>query len=181
MLRRLIIGIIKGILVGGSLGFGLAKLGFVAPGAAMAYLGAAVAGVLVGLVAGKPIWAKDAKVEAGMKALVGALLAAGLMFAARKWLTFALPVALGPLSMANTSLGESAAVGTLGGLAVTSLALVAAVLGGFYEADNTPDDQGATAPSELDRASRQRIAAAGAAGEAEDEPDAEQDKKRTKR
>jgi hypothetical protein len=182
MLRRLIIGIIKGIVVGGLLGFGLAKLGFVAPGAAMAYLGAAVAGVLVGLIAGKPIWAKDAKVEAGMKAFIGAALAAGLMFAARKWLTFSLPVALGPLSTANASLGETAAVGTLGGLAVTSMALVAAVLGGFYEADNTPDEPGAaSSPSKLAKAKNQRIAAAGAVGELEEEPDAEQDKKRTKR
>jgi hypothetical protein len=182
MLRRLIIGIIKGLLVGGLLGFGLAKLGFVAPGAVMAYLGAAVAGVLVGLVAGKPIWAKDAKIEAGMKAFVGALLAAGLMFAARKWLAFALPVSLGPLATANTSLGESAAAGTLGGLAITSLALVGAVLGGFYEVDNTPDAAAsAPAPGKLEKANDKRIAAAGAASELDDEVEPEHDRKRAKR
>ena len=59
----------------------------------MAYLGAALTGVLIGLVAGKPIWAKDAKIEAGMKAFVGALLATGLMYAARRFLTMPFPVA----------------------------------------------------------------------------------------
>jgi hypothetical protein len=74
--------------------------------------------------------------------VVGALLGAGLMFVARKWLGFPMPASLGELSAANTSLGEvaSATAGTLGGLAVTSLAFVAAVLGGFYEVDNTPED-----------------------------------------
>jgi len=142
MLGRLILGIVKGLIVGGLLGFGLAKLGYGAPIAIVAYLAAALAGVLVGLVAGKPIWAKDAKIEAGMKAVVGALLGAGLMFVARKWLGFQMPVDLKTLADANTSLGETNVLGSFGGLAVTSLAFVAAVLGGFYEVDNTPDAAG---------------------------------------
>ena len=77
MLGRQLIGIVKGLIVGALVGFGLVKLGFPAPIAVVAYLAAAFAGVLIGLVAGKPIWAKDAKIEAGMKAFVGALLAAG--------------------------------------------------------------------------------------------------------
>src|SRR4051812_18701263 len=104
MLGRLLIGIVKGLLLGGLIGFGLAKLGLAAPGAIIAYLAAAATGVLVGLIAGKPIWAKDAKIEAGMKAFVGALLGAGLMYAARRWLTMPVPFVLGPLSSANTSL-----------------------------------------------------------------------------
>jgi hypothetical protein len=142
MIGRLLVGLVKGLLVGGLVGFGLAKLGFVAPGAIIAYLAAALAGALVGLIAGKPIWAKEAKIEAGMKAVVGALLGAGLMFVARKWLGFPLPISLGALSEANASLGETNVVGTIGGLAVTSLAFVAAVLGGFYDVDNTPDAEG---------------------------------------
>ena len=59
MLGRLLIGIVKGLIVGGLVGFGLAKLGIAAPGAVIAYLAAALTGVLVGLVAGKPIWAKE--------------------------------------------------------------------------------------------------------------------------
>jgi hypothetical protein len=141
MLGRLLIGIVKGIILGALLGVGLAQIGFAAPGALIAYPAAALAGVLVGLVAGKPIWAKDAKIEAGMKAFVGALLGAGLMFAARKWLTMGVPVPLGAFGGANASLNEAAgSSGTLGGLAVTSLAMIAALLGGFYEADNDSDE-----------------------------------------
>lgn len=141
MLVRLIVGLVKGLVVGGLLGFALAKAGFVAPGAVIAYLAGAAAGALVGLVAGKPIWAPDAKIEAGMKAVVGALLGAGLMFVARKWLGFLLPFSLGDLAAANASLGETNLRGSFGGLAVTSLAFVAAVLGGFYEVDNTPEPE----------------------------------------
>ena len=51
----------------------------------------------------------------------------------RRWLTMPLPIALGPLSAANTSLGEAAtSTGTVGGVAITSLAAIAALLGGFY-------------------------------------------------
>jgi hypothetical protein len=141
MLGRLLFGIVKGLIVGGLVGYGLVRLGEPAPGPFFAYLAAAVTGVLVGLVAGKPIWAKDAKIEAGMKAFVGALLGAGLMWAARKWLVMPVPAALGSLAAPNASLGEAAgSAGTLGGLAVTSLASIAALLGGFYEADNNPGE-----------------------------------------
>jgi hypothetical protein len=183
MLGRLLMGIVKGLLVGGLVGFGLAKLGFVAPGAVMAYLAAALTGVLIGLVAGKPIWAKDAKIEAGMKAFVGALLGVGLMYAARRWLTMSLPMALGPLSAPNTSLGEPAtSTGTLGGLAVTSLAAIAALLGGFYDADNDPNEAGeAKSASKATPASGKRIAAEEPTDEADEEADSEADRKRSKK
>src|SRR3954453_531815 len=129
MLGRLLIGILKGLFVGGLVGFGLVKLGMPMPTAVFAYLAAAVSGVLIGLIAGKPIWAKDAKIEAGMKAFVGALLASGLMYVARRWLDMQLPFALGSLSPDGA---------TLGGFAMTSLGGVAGLLGGFYEADNDP-------------------------------------------
>lgn len=184
MLGRLLIGIVKGLLVGGLIGFGLAKLGAAAPIAVIAYLAAAVTGVLIGLVAGKPIWAKDAKIEAGMKAFVGALLGAGLMYAVRRWLTMPVPIALGPLSAANTSLGEAAtSTGTIGGLAVTSLAAIAALLGGFYEADNDPAEGDHTPEGGAKRApaSNKRIAAGAAGDEADEELDAEADPKRSKK
>ena len=52
----------------------LAKLGFFAPGVIVAYAAAVVTGIVVGLVAGKPIWAEDARIEAGTKAIAGAIL-----------------------------------------------------------------------------------------------------------
>jgi hypothetical protein len=185
MIGRLLVGLVKGLVVGGLLGFAVAKLGFVAPGAVIAYLAAAAAGALVGLVAGKPIWAKEAKIEAGMKAVVGALLGAGLMFAIRKWLGFPLPTDLGALSAPNLSLLESGARGTIGGLAVTSLALVAAVLGGFYEVDNTPDadESKAKGGARVDEGAKgkARIGASTNDDEADDDDDVDVDPKRAKR
>jgi hypothetical protein len=184
MLGRLLIGIVKGLLLGGLIGFGLAKLGLAAPGAIIAYLAAAATGVLVGLIAGKPIWAKDAKIEAGMKAFVGALLGAGLMYAARRWLTMPVPFVLGPLSAANTSLGEAAtSTGTIGGMAITSLAAIAGLLGGFYEADNDPSEGSSTPEGTGKRApaSNKRIAADDAGDDANEELDAEADPKRSKK
>jgi hypothetical protein len=184
MLGRLLIGIVKGLIVGALVGFGLVKLGFAAPGAVLAYLAAALTGVLIGLIAGKPIWAKDAKIEAGMKAFVGALLGAGLMYAARRFLTMPVPLSLGPLGAPNLALGEGASTpGTIGGLAITSLAAIAALLGGFYEADNDPSEAEAAPPTANRKAasSGQRIATGGAADEADEELDGEADKKRSKK
>jgi hypothetical protein len=174
MLGRLLIGIVKGLIVGSLLGFGLVKLGLALPGTLIAYLSAALTGVAIGLVAGKPIWAKDAKIEAGMKAFVGALLAMGLMAAARHWLLVALPFSFGSLAPEGA---------TLGGFAMTSLAAIAAVLGGFYEADNDPSEEEA-APAggaKKEGAKGQRIAADEAPIDEEEEVDVEPDKKRTKK
>ena len=176
MIGRLLFGLLKGLIVGGLLGFVAAKAGLAAPVAAIAYLGAAVSGVLVGLVAGKPIWAKDAKIEAGMKAIVGALLGAGLMWAVRHWLgSVALPFSLGAIT--NNAEGVT---GTVGNLALTSFAIVAAVLGGFYDADNTPSAEG-DKPTESSKpdAPKARIAASQktAADLLDDEADAPAEKR----
>lgn len=160
MFARLIVGILKGLVVGGLLGFALVKLGmglFVGGWAFLAYIAAAITGIFVGLIAGKPIWAKDAKIEAGMKAFVGALLGAGLMFGLRKLqvpLADAVPAAFGVMTKDPQ---------TLGTFPVTGLALIAAVLGGFYDADNTPDPEAAAksddAASSSGKAStKQRVA-----------------------
>jgi hypothetical protein len=173
MLGRLLFGIIKGLIVGALVGFALAKLGMASPAMIVAYLAAASAGVLVGLIAGKPIWAKDAKIEAGMKAAVGALLAAGLMYAARRFLTMPLPFALGPFSSPGASIGETA---------ITSLAAVAALLGGFYEADN--DEAEAPPPKLANKRvapGNKRIAASKNADELDEDPGAEADEKHAKK
>jgi hypothetical protein len=170
MLGRLLIGLVKGLLIGALLGFGLAKLGLGAPIALIAYPAAALCGVLVGLVAGKPIWAKDAKIEAGMKAFVGAILGAGLMFAARKWLTMEVALPLQGLVEAK------AASGAIGMLAITSLAMITAVLGGFYEADNDPSESegGGTTGKRVEAGGPRVAASAGEELEGEElEADAE--------
>jgi hypothetical protein len=183
MLFRLVFGLVKGLVIGGLVGFALAKIGLAAPGAIVAYLAAAVTGALVGLVAGKPIWAAEAKIEAGLKAAFGALIAMGLMWVVRSFVTIGIPFDLGALAEANRSLHETAAHGTLGGLAVTSLAMVAAVLGGFYDADNTPspDEDKKRVEAAPDKA---RIAAKSGAAQADDlelEDEAAAPKKQAKR
>ncbi len=174
MLGRLLVGIVKGLIVGGLIGFALIKIGAgTTLGAVVAYIAAAVTGVLIGLIAGKPIWAKDAKIEAGMKAFVGALLGAGLMYAARRWLTVPIPLELRGLTEANNVLGYHP---------MTSLALIAAVLGGFYDADNTPEpgESSEAATSKPAQAKGKRIAAN--LDEDEDEElSAEPEQKRAKR
>jgi hypothetical protein len=167
VLLRLFIGLVKGLILGGLIGYGIAAIGFGAPGALVAYLGAAVVGMLVALVAGKPIWVEDARIEVGMKAAAGATLAPGLMWLSRHFLTMGLPFDAGVLPGLEALQGQSLAVGTF---AVTSLALVAAVLAGFFDADNQPKPEGAAKKGA--GASKKRIAAArpdGAAAEAEAE------------
>ena len=136
MLKRLLLGLVIGLVVGGlAAGVAIEGLGLVmfqaGGGAALAYVFAAFTGVLVGLVAGKPIWAKGGQIEAGLKAFFGALLGAGLMFAIRSWL--------------NVSLDLSqfhAGAGAIGILPAAALPLIAMILGGFYELDNTGEDTG---------------------------------------
>jgi hypothetical protein len=131
MLRRLLLGLVIGLLMGGLVAAGLvAGLHITAftstGGAVLAYLAAALTGVLTGLVAGKPIWATGGKIEAGLKAFFGALLAAGLMFALRTW---------GKLEVPETAITQAG--GHLGDLPATALPIIAALLGGFFELDNT--------------------------------------------
>jgi hypothetical protein len=89
--------------------------------------------VLTGLVAGKPIWASGAKIEAGLKAFFGALLAAGLMFALRQWVHFQPDMAFLMPGVDPVDV-HTAVVGSVPALALPA---VAAVLGGFFELDNT--------------------------------------------
>jgi hypothetical protein len=137
MLWRLLVGFIIGLVVGGLLAAALVaglKVTYFegAGGLALAYVAAAAVGVLTGLFAGKPIWAADAKLEAGLKAFFGALLAAGGMFALRQW-AGAWVVNLNGLG--DLPLGR----GALGDLPATSLPLIAAVLGALFELDNTTE------------------------------------------
>lgn len=129
MLKRLIVGLILGTVIGAVIAAvlvqGLHILSF--DNAVFAYLSAAVTGVITGLVAGKPIWSSDGKIESGLKAFFGVLLGLGGMFALRTWA--GMQVDLSALS---------AGQGSLGNLPATSLPIIAAILAGFYEIDNSP-------------------------------------------
>ncbi len=167
MLKRLLLGLVLGLLVGGLLGVGIAQ---VIPGAMTGVFGyafAAVAGVLVGLVAGKPIWAKGAQIEAGLKSFFGALLGAGILFGLR-YVPFTLP------ALAGFPAAE------LGRHAVASLAAVATILAIFYELDNTgePEEEKPKARVASGGSDKARLASSGSAGG--DDLDAEEEKPKAK-
>jgi hypothetical protein len=161
MATRILLGLLKGVVVGGAIGalvvFGLSMSVFPAW---LAYIAAVVVGALTGLVAGKPIWAKDARIEAGLKAAAGAIIAGLAMFAVRKWLTVNLDLG---------ALGK----GLVGDLPIASLPLISAVLALLFEADNTGDDG---AKDEKRSAPKTRVAEidAGAGDEAEEDSDVEE-------
>ncbi|MBI5531995.1 MAG: hypothetical protein HY898_04720 [Deltaproteobacteria bacterium] len=122
-------GLFVGIVIGGGTSL-LAVHGLHVPlnepvSALWAYLFAAIGGVLVGLFAGKPIWAKGARIEAGLKAGFGALLGAGLMFALRKWVGF-------HVDLSSIGLGQ----GALGTNAALAFPMVATVIALLFEVDN---------------------------------------------
>jgi hypothetical protein len=133
MFRRLIVGLVLGMVVGALAAAviikGLGILTFAsAGGVLLAYFSAIVTGALVGLVAGKPVWAKGAWIEVALKAFFGSLLAAGLMFALRSWVQVSLDL---------TSLGASVGPMLLGQLPAAALPIIATLLSVFYELDNT--------------------------------------------
>ncbi len=143
VLKRALFGLVKGVVVGGALGalvvFGLGMPVFAAWAA---YVAAVLSGALTGLFAGRAIWERDARIEAGLKAGVGALIGAAAMFAIRKWLNVSL------------DLGELGR-GTVGQLPLASLPLISTALALFYELDNTGEPP---APAE-----KKRVAGDGAA------------------
>ncbi|MFI5299715.1 MAG: hypothetical protein ACHREM_16640 [Polyangiales bacterium] len=126
MLKRLLLGLMIGVVLGGLGGVGLAAIGLSMSGV-LGYVFAAVMGVLVGLIAGKPIWAKGALVEAGLKSTIGALLACGLLFGLR----FA-PITLPGVDVSGLAI-KSASLGTH---TIGALVSIATLLAVFYEIDN---------------------------------------------
>jgi hypothetical protein len=127
MVNRLLLGLVIGVVLGAVGGIGLAAVGLSMAGA-LGYVWAAVMGVLVGLLAGKPIWAKGALIEAGLKATIGAALACGLLFAVR-FIPIDVPaLALGGVSLPLAKVGDHA---------IAALVSIATVLAVFYEIDNT--------------------------------------------
>ncbi len=129
MLRRLLLGLAEGLVIGMALAVAAARglgLNAAATSALVSAPLAGGAGFLVGLIAGRPVWARDAKTEALLKAGVGALVAVGLSFALGRWFSL-------PLDLSAYSLGA----GPAGKLAAVSLPIIATALALFFELDNT--------------------------------------------
>jgi ABC-type xylose transport system permease subunit len=127
MLRRFLLGLIEGLVIGLALAVASARgLGLTTPGRVTAAVLAGVVGFLVGLVAGRPVWARDAKTEALLKAAAGALVGAGLSLALGHWLA-------APVDLSQFALGA----GPVGELLAVSLPAIACALSLFFELDDT--------------------------------------------
>lgn len=131
MLRRLFTGLVLGLIIGGIAAVVLIKgLGVTVMAGLLAYAAALVTGAVVGLVAGKPIWAEGAWIEGLLKTFFGALLGAGGMFLLQKFAGM-------ELDLSRFQAGS----GPLGALPIVALPVIATVLSVFYELDNTDAPQ----------------------------------------
>jgi hypothetical protein len=79
---RLLLGIIKGGLIGAGLGFAATRLGIT--GGALAFATYAAVGFVVGLLCGKALWRQETLWTPALKGLVGAGVACGLYWGATK-------------------------------------------------------------------------------------------------
>jgi hypothetical protein len=93
---RVVLGLLKGALVGAALGWAALKLGV--GGGAAAFLTYALIGGVAGMVCGKPPWRQDTFWTSALKGLFGVGVGIGLYLLGRKLLGgahVALPAALG--------------------------------------------------------------------------------------
>ena len=73
---RVIIGLVKGLIVGGAVGYGLLRLGWTS--GVLAYVACAIVGAVVGVVAGRAPWKAETIWTPVLKMIVGAGIGAGL-------------------------------------------------------------------------------------------------------
>lgn len=133
MLKRLGLGLLKGLIIGGAVGAALHfGLGWVTVGSALfGYLLAMATGATAGVLAGKPPWKQSAWIEGVLKAVFGLGFGALAFWASSKWLAFGLPGVIPGLD-AGTAWTES----TL--LMPTA---VAGLFGTLVELDNTDEGE----------------------------------------
>ena len=81
---RLVLGVLKGAIVGGAVGAGAWKLGVA--GGALAFVACGVVGALVGVVCGKAIWRQETLFTPLLKGIFGFAVGLGLYYVARRLL-----------------------------------------------------------------------------------------------
>lgn len=82
---RILIGLLKGVVVGGALGYLASRAGV--EGGALTVGVAGLIGAVVGLICGKPLWRQETLWTPLLKAIVGFGVGVGITFAARKVLS----------------------------------------------------------------------------------------------
>ena len=75
---RVIIGLVKGALIGGGLGYAFVQLGSLGKHGLAHYLLYALIGAVVGLVAGRPLWRQETLWTPAIKAVFGVAVCIGL-------------------------------------------------------------------------------------------------------
>ena len=172
MLKRLLIGLAKGLVTGGALG-ALFQLGLGWPSAAglLGYLLAMGAAATAGTVAGKPPWRQEAWIEGVLKSGFGLGIGALLFWVATSFLSFDLPFALGPIPAGVPWVSQP----------LLMLPPIAAVYGAIIELDNTGDGKAATKTGRKVRHVRVRGEVAGEPKDAVAEAPAEPRKRSRKR
>lgn len=128
MLKRLGLGLLKGLIIGGAIGAGLQYgLGWTDASGLLGFLVAMAAAGTAGVFAGKPPWQEGAWIEATLKGMVGV----GLGALAYWGLTYV------PLEVPFPGLTGTHA---LASLPVVFTPAITALYGSLVELDNTGDD-----------------------------------------
>lgn len=126
MVKRLVFGLLKGVVIGAALGalfhfaLGLSTVGTVA-----GFLLSALAAVVAGVFSGQPPWKKGAWIGSILKAVFGMLLGSGLYFAISKL--------LGGVSVDGLLRTEG---GTIATAPLAFMPMIAAVYSTFVEIDD---------------------------------------------
>jgi hypothetical protein len=135
---RVLLGILKGVVIGGAIGFAATKMGL--GHGASGYLVYAAVGFVVGIVGGKAIWRQETLFTPALKGIFGAGVLAGLYWVANKFLG-GFPVPLP--GDAAAAIGITEAQPKLASTPVLLAPLLAIIYGVFVEID----DGGKTAPA----------------------------------
>jgi hypothetical protein len=144
MLKRLVFSVIEGTLIGGLATALLLELGLEWNHVGVVYGAAALTGAMTGLLAGKPFWAKSAKLESILKASVGTFLAVTSMYGVRKWLPWV-----------SLDLGTILGSGSIGSLPAASLPIIATAIAFLFEIDDAFGPRAAAPrPEEFEPSSR---------------------------
>jgi len=114
----LILGLIKGGIIGGGLGFGFMQLGSLAQQGFMQYILYAVIGALVGFIAGKPFWRHETIWTPVVKAIVGAGISIGLYVLVAKFANFKVSFLADSPTVTAVPYLLGAAIGSLYGIFV---------------------------------------------------------------
>lgn len=127
-MARALLGLLKGLIVGGVVGYGFLRLGSVVDmekHAVLTYLACALVGALVGLVAGRAPWRAETIWTPVIKVVVGIIVGSGLCALGRHLLPWSASISIEPVAKDIP----------LHGAAVLSL-LIGLLYGVFVEVDD---------------------------------------------